>query len=353
MEEEALEAIIASVFLIIISLIGLFLPVLASQMFQGHNPYLVLEVAGFLTYSTSEPGRIEAAIPMTQFADILLEFRIIPPINTGWVFSSYNNKDFLVSIGFCIENNLWEQLGLDAFNSLFTAVTSYFAGVGSSSFIKAASTVIKYQSQGFIMGLAATTTTNYIQGTQIYGNNVIQNLANSFLSSLSTTAFFTGLNLGQTLLDVGIYLGLASGGIGLAVAVAANFLINAVITLIQYENAQQNSFLKCYHYGTPSDIYFVYNPIFALPVYYNPTFYIYNNCDVPELCNLEESGKNPVAYNVNDINSNYIIKIEMGYYNSTTKKYYYPLFLILVKEDQYKGDSLGYINVSIISAETS
>mgnify|MGYP001770855852 FL=1 len=113
MEEELLEGIIASVFLIIVALIGFYLPVLASEFFNSHNPYLVLEVAGFLTYATSEPGHIEAAIPTTQFADPGLEFRIIPPINTGWIFYSYDNKDFIDSIGECIEQNEWDQIGMD------------------------------------------------------------------------------------------------------------------------------------------------------------------------------------------------------------------------------------------------
>ncbi|MGC9132914.1 MAG: hypothetical protein ACP5GJ_00710 [Nanopusillaceae archaeon] len=358
MEEELLEVIISSIFLIIVTLIGFAIPYLAAEMFQGHNPYLVIEAAGFLTYSTSEPGNIIAAIPMTQFADELLEFRIIPPINKGWIFGSYDNRDFGISIGYCIENNLEEQLIFDSINGLINAVLSYLPLRGSpietESLSQIASSILRAQVKGYAMGVientGALTAFNFISNYGTYGNNIAANFFNSFLSSLETSAIVTGENVVESAVDSVMFYLAGSTGIGLPIAIAADVAINAAITFILYEQTIQNPFAHCYHYNPSSGIYYRYNPILFITIYYNPTFYIYDNCNVYQLCNTQN--KQALAYDVGDISNDYIIKIEMGYYDSKSRKYYYPIFLILGKYDQHTGDSLGYITVSIVAGES-
>lgn len=375
-----LEGIIASVFLIIVALIGFFLPRLASEFFNSHNPYLVLEVAGFLTYSTSEPGNISALIPVTQAADQELEFRIIPPISTGWVFSTYDNSDFAVAIGYCVEQNLWQQLGYDALNALINAVFAYFKGGGLVSDEAPLSSIIfnsiKFSSEMYAANTLQLAALNVYENYGLYSGNFVQNLATSFQSALGESAIFTGENVIETYIDSALFFVADFGGpIGFLAATAINFAINAIVTFIQYENVQSNEFARCYNYceykNSCNGNYFIYNNLLLFQVYYNPQFDIYDDCSSPELCNnqltqticlsYEQVVVNGIpkevctneetvvrdtipAYNSQNPNEDYIIKIELGYYNQTTGEFYYPEFLLLQKVG---GNPFGYINVSV------
>ena len=357
MEEELLEGIIASVFLIIVALIGFYLPVLASEFFDSHNPYLVLEVAGFLTYSTSEPGHIEAAIPTTQFADPGLEFRIIPPINTGWIFYSYDNKDFLVSIGECIEQNAWDQVGMDVLNGIMAAVFP-FGGVGevSGNILESLTgqtllrigrfVAVNYATNAIFTGLG-----NFVNNLYYYNGNIPQAIFSSALPSLSEAAFSTGVGLLQTALNIFVIGARFAGPEGVFIAAVVDSLVNIGITLGEFLSVQNNEYAHCYYYKENTGSftgniyqageYFIYNSLLTFPVYYNPEFSIYSRCNVKQLCNIREQ----VVYDSSNINNDRILKIEFGYYDKKQHLYYYPLFLIL---DKTSGEPFGYINVSIM-----
>ncbi|MGB9674790.1 MAG: hypothetical protein ACPLX8_01515, partial [Nanopusillaceae archaeon] len=116
MEETLLDVVIASIFILVVLLIGFYLPYIAGQLFHPHNKYLLLETAGFLTYSTSEPGEMASVIYVTSQPAPLLEFRIgVPQTRYFFSFQTYSSDSFYTSIGYCIRKNLWEQVSQSVF----------------------------------------------------------------------------------------------------------------------------------------------------------------------------------------------------------------------------------------------
>jgi hypothetical protein len=364
--DELLDAIIASIFLIIVSLIGIYFPYIIARIFGTHNPYLILEVAGFITYSTSEPGNMTAAFLVTNDPVFFYEFRIIPPIQSSALFIPlYNNNDFLVSIGECYVNNLWQQLGYDALNSFMTEVLSYLPGLKNfgvtkplpevlNDVFRASSTIAKQT----VIGAAGTyglytfqsALLEYSSGNQNVFGDIFNALQSSVGPTLWSTAEFAIMQVGDMILDETL-----PPPADFVAGFAFNLAFTASITLYQYWQATSNPYTSCYYnqfisqgstfFGLlPNGEYTVYQPYLTLSIYYNPNFTFYNGCNDPYLCNTSFT----YIYYPQDNTQDNIFKLDLGNVDNNGNQVF-PEFIILSKAGIQSGGSNGpYLNVSIL-----
>jgi hypothetical protein len=377
--DELLDGIVASIFLIIVSLIGIYFPYIVSRIFGTHNPYLILEVAGFITYSTSEPGNMDAAFSVTNAPVFLYEFRIIPPIHPPissvaenvllegafYILDPlYNNNDFLVSIGICYIQNLWQQLADDVLFSFLTEVSSYLPGLeeaeGAEDALKAANSIYKS-----LRSFAKQTTINFLGTYGLYtfqsallqyasGNyNIVGDIFNALQSSLGpaiwSTLELTILQIGDLVLDE-----VLPPPFDFIAGFAFNLAFTASITLVQYFQATSDPYKRCYYnhfiqknnyigpIPIPNGEYTIYQPYLTLSIYYNPNFTFYNGCYDYYLCNQYK-----YIYDPYDTTQDNIFKLELGNVNNNGNQVY-PEFIILSKMGEESGGP--YLNVSIISS---
>jgi hypothetical protein len=364
--DELLDAIIASIFLIIVSLIGINFPYIVARIFGTHNPYLILEVAGFITYSTSEPGNMDAAFLVTNEPTFFYEFRIIPPIHSSSLFIPlYNNNDFFVSIGICYTYDLWQQLADDALNSFIAEVASYLPGLKNFGVTKPLLDVLNDVSKA-LPEIAKQTAINFV-GTYglytfqsaflqySYGNhNIWGDMFNALQSSVGpalwSTVEFSIMQVADMILDETL-----PPGWDFVAGVAFNLAFSAAITLVQYWQATTNPYASCYYnqfisqgnflYIFPNGKYTVYQPYLTLSIYYNPNFTFYNGCNDYYLCNTSFT----YIYNPNDKSQDNIFKLDLGNIDDKGQQVF-PEFIILSKAGfEYGGP---YLNVSILPSKT-
>ncbi|MFP3166937.1 MAG: hypothetical protein RXQ68_00705 [Candidatus Nanopusillus sp.] len=365
--DELLDAIIASIFLIIVSLIGIYFPYIITRIFGTHNPYLILEVAGFITYSTSEPGNMEAAFLVTTAPTFFYEFRIIPPINSYALFIPlYNNNNFLVSIGICYVNNLWQQLADDALTSFMTEVFSYLPGLknfGATGGILDALNDI-YKSLPSIAKLTAINAVGtyglytyqsallqYAYGNNNFFGDIFNALQSSVGPALWSTVEFTIMQVGDMILDE-----VLPPPFDFAAGFAFNLAFSSAITLFQYWQDTSNPYASCYYnkfmsQGSilgifPNGEYTVYQSYLTLSIYYNPNFTFYDGCygqynDIQYLCNPNFQ----YIYNSSDTSQDHIFKLELGNVDNNGNQVF-PEFIILSKVGVQSGGP--YLNVSIL-----
>jgi hypothetical protein len=364
--DELLDAIIASIFLIIVSLIGINFPYIVARIFGTHNPYLILEVAGFITYSTSEPGNINGAFLVTNEPNLFYEFRIIPPMPSYSPPNPlYNNNDFFVSIGICYTYDLWQQLAYDAFMSFMTEATSYsyvFGKAGAAKPLLSAlnkvfeqSTEIAKQTVIGAVGTYATYTFQSVYLQYSYGNHniwgdIFNALQSSVGPSLWSTAEFTIMQVTDMILDETL-----PPGLDFLAGIAFNMAFTSAITLIQYWQATSNPYMSCYYNQfinqnngnsiLPSAKYTVYQPYLTLSIYYNPNFTFYNGCNDYYLCNTSFT----YIYYPQDNTQDNIFKLELGNINDKGQEVF-PEFIILSKVGLESGGP--YLNVSILSSKS-
>jgi hypothetical protein len=351
--DELLDAIIASIFLIIVSLIGIYFPYIVTRIFGTHNPYLILEVAGFITYSTSEPGNIKAAFFVTDAPVFLYEFRIIPPIHSYALFIPlYNNKDFLVSIGICYVRDLWQQIADDVIFSILTEVSSYLPGSVTGGIAKA----IAKQT---VINLLTTYGLYTYQSALLqyaYGNhNILGDIFNALQSSVGpalwSTAEFTILQAGDMILNE-----ILPPPFDFAAGLAFNLVVTTGITLFQYWKDTSSPYKRCYYHhfikqGTilggllPDIKYTVYQPYLTLSIYYNPDFIFYNGCNYYYLCNQYK-----YIYDPSDTTQDNIFKLELGNINDKGQQVF-PEFIILSKVGVQSAGK-PYLNVSILYSKS-
>jgi hypothetical protein len=364
--DELLDAIIASIFLIIVSLIGIYFPYIVARIFGTHNPYLILEVAGFITYSTSEPGNMTAAFLVTNEPNLFYEFRIIPPMHSSSLFIPlYNNNDFLVSIGICYTYDLWQQLADDAFMSFMIDVTSYsyaFGEAGAAKPLLSALNKVFKQSKEIakqtVIGAVGTYVLYTGQSALLqysYGNhNIWGDIFNALQSSVGpalwSTVEFTIMQVTDMILDETL-----PPGLDFLAGIAFNMAFTSAITIVQYWQATTNPYTGCYYNQfinqdngnsiLPSAKYTVYQPYLTLSIYYNPNFTFYNGCNDYYLCNTSFT----YIYNPNDKTQDNIFKLDLGNINDKGQEVF-PEFVILSKVGlEYGGP---YLNVSILSSKT-
>ncbi|PVU71278.1 hypothetical protein DDW05_01415 [Candidatus Nanobsidianus stetteri] len=379
--DELLDGIVASIFLIIVSLIGIYFPYIVTRIFGTHNPYLILEVAGFITYSTSEPGNIYAAFFVTNAPVFLYEFRIIPPFklpisslnnvnnqNIKDLFAAaiflplYGNKDFLVSIGICYIQNLWQQLAEDVLFSFMTEVSSYLPGLeeaeGAEDALDTLNSIYKY-SRSFAKQTAINFFGTYglytFQSALLqysYGNhNIVGDIFNALQSSVGpalwSTVQFTIMQVGDMIL--GEILPPPFDFIG---GFAFNLAFSASITLFQYFQDTSDPNIRCYYNKfiqknilgfIPNGEYTIYQPYLTLSIYYNPEFTFYDGCNDKYLCNP----KYQYIYSPQLSIPNNIFKLELGNVNNEGQQVF-PEFIVLSKVGKESGGP--YLNVSIISS---
>ena len=370
--DELLDGIIASIFLIIVSLIGVYFPYIIARIFGTHNPYLILEVAGFITYSTSEPGNMDAAFFVTNDPVFFYEFRIIPPIQSSALFIPlYNNNDFLVSIGECYVNNLWQQLGDDALNSFMTEVLSYLPGLKNfgttKGFLGALNDVFKSLpsiAKQTAIGAAGTyglytfqsSLLEYSSGNQNVWGDIFNALQSSVGPTLWSTAEFSIMQVGDMVLDETL-----PPPADFVAGFAFNLAFTSAITLYQYWQATSNPYTKCYYnhfiqqstnwlfLSIPNGEYTVYQSYLTLSIYYNPNFTFYDGCygqydDDQYLCNPQYY----YIYDPGDTGNDNIFKLELGNVDNNGNQIF-PEFIILSKAGIQSGGSNGpYLNVSIL-----
>jgi len=366
--DELLDAIVASIFLIIVSLIGIYFPYIIARIFGTHNPYLILEVAGFITYSTSEPGNMDAAFLVTNEPTFFYEFRIVPPMPSYSPPNPlYDNRDFLVSIGICYTYDLWQQLADDALNSFMAEVLSYLPGLKSGSITlnvlndvsKALPEIAKQTAINFVgtYGLY-TFQSAFLQYS--YGNhNIWGDMFNALQSSVGpalwSTVEFSIMQVADMILDETL-----PPGWDFVAGVAFNLAFSAAITLYQYWQSTTNPYASCYYNQFlnqnngnsifPSAKYTVYQPYLTLSIYYNPNFTFYNGCygqynNDQYLCNP----KYQYIYDPFDNSQDHIFKLDLGNINDKGQQVF-PEFIILSKEGfEYGGP---YLNVSILPSKT-
>jgi hypothetical protein len=363
--DELLDAIIASIFLIIVSLIGIYFPYIVARIFGTHNPHLVLEVASFITYSTSEPGNINAAFLLTNEPVFFYEFRIAPSMPSYFPPNPlYDNNNFFVSIGICYVYDLWQQLAYNAIDSFISAVASYIPGLkagGTTTLLTALNNVFKStpsiakQTLMNFVGTYAfyTAQSAYLQYS--YGNsNIWGNILNALQSSagpaLWSTVEFSIMQVADMILQqvMPFPWGFVSG-------VAFNLAFTSAITLFEYWQATSNPYIGCYYnrfinQGNgnsifPSGKYTVYQPYLTLSIYYNPNFTFYNGCGDYYLCDPSFT----YIYNPNDKTQNNIFKLDLGNINDKGQEVF-PEFIILSKVGSESGGP--YLNVSILSSRS-
>ena len=364
--DELLDAIIASIFLIIVSLIGIYFPYIVARIFGTHNPYLILEVAGFITYSTSEPGNMDAAFLVTNEPTFFYEFRIIPPIQSSALFIPlYNNNDFLVSIGECYVNDLWQQLGYDALNSFMNELFSYLPGLKSFGATKglpevlndvfhASSSIAKQTAIGAVgtYGLYTfqSSLLQYSYGNQNIWGDIFNALQSSVGPALFSTVESSVMSVGDTILDETL-----PPPADFLAGFAFNMALSSAITLYQYWQATSNPYTRCYYnhfisqgstfFGLlPNGEYTVYQPYLTLSIYYNPNFTFYNGCNDYYLCN-----NYTYIYNPTDNTQDNIFKLDLGNVDNNGNQVF-PEFIILSKVGlEYGGP---YLNVSVLSSKS-
>jgi len=361
--DELLDAIVASIFLIIVSLIGINFPYIVARIFGTHNPYLILEVAGFITYSTSEPGNMDAAFLVTNEPTFFYEFRIVPPMHSSFLsFPLYDNKDFLVSIGICYTYDLWQQLADDALISFLTEVTSYsYAFGGNGAKIVEALTRVYNQKLSIAKQTAIGTVLTYglytFQSAFLqysYGNhNIWGDIFNALQSSVGpalwSTVEITIMQVADMILDYAL-----PPGWDFVAGFAFNLAFSAAITIVQYWQATTNPYMSCYYNQFisqkwfnifPNGEYTVYQPYLTLSIYYNPSFTFYNGCNDYYLCNTSFT----YIYYPQDNTQDNIFKLDLGNINDKGQEVF-PEFIILSKVGfEYGGP---YLNVSILSSKT-
>jgi len=363
--DELLDAIIASIFLIIVSLIGIYFPYIVARIFGTHNPYLILEVAGFITYSTSEPGNMTAVFLVTNAPTFFYEFRIIPPMPSYSPPNPlYNNNDFSVSIGICYTYDLWQQLADDAFMSFMTEVTSYsyaFGEAGAAKPLLSALNKVFKQSKEIAkqtaIGAAGTyglytyqsALLQYAYGNHNFFGDIFNALQSSVGPTLWSTVEFSIMQVGDMILDETL-----PPGLDFLAGVAFNMAFTSAITIVQYWQATTNPYIGCYYnqfisqkwfYIFPNGEYTVYQPYLTLSIYYNPNFTFYNGCNDYYLCNTSFK----YIYNSSEESQDNIFKLDLGNINDKGQQVF-PEFIILSKVGlEYGGP---YLNVSILSSES-
>ena len=364
--DELLDAIIASIFLIIVSLIGIYFPYIVARIFGTHNPHLILEVAGFITYSTSEPGNMDATFLVTNEPTFFYEFRIIPPIHSSSPFIPlYNNNDFLVSIGICYTYDLWQQLADDALNSFMAEVASYLPGLKNGGITKPLLDVLNDVYQA-LPSIAKQTAINFLgiyglytyQSALLqyaYGNhNILGDIFNAIQSSVgpalwSTTAFSI-MQVGDMILDETL-----PPPYDFVAGFTFNLAFSSAITLYQYWQATTSPYVGCYYnqfisqgnflYIFPNGEYTVYQPYLTLSIYYNPNFTFYNGCNDYYLCNTSFT----YIYYPQDNTQDNIFKLDLGNINDKGQQVF-PEFIILSKVGlEYGGP---YLNVLVLSSKS-
>jgi len=360
--DELLDAIIASIFLIIVSLIGIYFPYIVARIFGTHNPYLILEVAGFITYSTSEPGNMTAAFLVTNEPTFFYEFRIIPPIHSSALFIPlYNNNDFLVSIGKCYVNNLWQQIADDALNSFMTEVFSYLPGLKNFGVTKGLPGVLN-DVFGSLTSIAKQTAIGavgtyglytfqssllqYASGNQNIWGDIFNALQSSVGPALFSTIEFSVMSIGDTILDETL-----PPPVDFVAGFAFNMAFSSAITLYQYWQATSNPYASCYYNQFisqsnsifPNGEYTLYQPYLTLSIYYNPNFTFYNGCEDYYLCNTSFTYIYNSTYNKQDN----IFKLDLGNINNKGQQVF-PEFIILSKLGLEYGSQ--YLNVSVLSS---
>jgi len=337
MDDELLDTIIASIFLIIVSLIGIYFPYIVTRIFGTHNPYLILEVAGFITYSTSEPGTMDAVFLVTNGPTFFYEFRIIPPMQSYDLFIPlYNNNDFLVSIGICYMYDVWEQLANDVLTSFMTEVGSYFGGDLSSI---AKITVIN------TLGTYGLYTYQSALSQYSYGNhNIFGDIFNALQSSVGPSLWAAGETTIMQVVDMVLDEALPPP-FDFAAGFALNMLVTSAITLYQYWQATSNPYTRCYYnHFLNNGEYTVYHPYLTLSIYYNPNFTFYNGCNNQYLCN-----NYTYIYNSTEESEDNIFKLDLGNINNEGQEVF-PEFIILSKVGvEYGGP---YLNISISYSES-
>jgi len=368
--DELLDSIIASIFLIIVSLIGIYFPYIVARIFGTHNPHLVLEVASFITYSTSEPGNINAAFLLTNEPVFFYEFRITPPVPSYSLLNPlYDNNDFLISIGICYVYDLWQELAYNAIDSFIAAVSAYVPGLkagGASALskvlaalnnvFKSTPSIAKQSAINFASTYAFYTAQSaYLQYS--YGNrNIWGDIFNALQSSagpaLWSTIQFTIMQVADMILMQTIPF-----PAGFLAGVAFNLAFTSAITLFEYWKATSDPNIGCYYNRfiskdngnsiLPSGKYTVYNPYLTLSIYYNPNFTFYNGCKDPYLCDTDLSFT--YIYNPNDKTQNNIFKVILGNINDKGHEVF-PEFIILSKVGSEYGGP--YLNVSILSSKS-
>ncbi|EOD42705.1 Uncharacterized protein Nst1_044 [Candidatus Nanobsidianus stetteri] len=364
-----LDAIVASIFLIIVSLIGIYFPYIVARIFGTHNPYLILEVAGFITYSTSEPGNMTAAFLVTNAPDFFYEFRIIPPIQSSALFIPlYNNNDFLVSIGECYVNNLWQQLADDALNSFLTEVFSYLPGLKNgvitkpladvlNDVFKSSSQIAKQTAIGAagMYGLYTyqSTLLQYTSGNYNIWGDIFNALQSSVGPTLWSTVEFTIMQVGDMILDETL-----PPPADFVAGFAFNLAFTSAITLYQYWQDTSNPYASCYYnqfiqqntkflfLSIPNGEYTVYQPYLTLTIYYNPNFTFYNGCNDYYLCDTSFT----YIYDPQDNSQDNIFKLDLGNVDNNGNQVF-PEFIILSKVGMQSGGP--YLNVSILSSTLS
>jgi len=363
--DELLDAIAASIFLIIVSLIGINFPYIVARIFGTHNPYLILEVAGFITYSTSEPGNMTTAFLVTNEPTFFYEFRIIPPIHSSSLFIPlYDNNNFLVSIGICYTYDLWQQLADDALNSFIAEVASYLPrlkyffvtkGVleALNDVSKALPEIAKQTAVGFVGTYALytgqSTLLQYSYGNHNIWGDMFNALQSSVGPALWSTVEFSIMQVADMILDETL-----PPGWDFVAGVAFNMAFSAAITLVQYWQATTSPYASCYYNQFisqkwfnifPNGEYTVYQPYLTLSIYYNPNFTFYNGCNDYYLCNTSFT----YIYNSIDESQDNIFKLDLGNIDNNGNQVF-PEFIILSKVGvQYGGP---YLNVSILPSKT-
>lgn len=370
--DELLDAIIASIFLVIVSLIGIYFPYIIARIFGTHNPYLILEVAGFITYSTSEPGNMTAAFFVTNAPVFFYEFRIIPPIQSSALFIPlYNNNDFLVSIGECYVNDLWQQLADDALNSFMAEVFSYLPGLKSGVITKPLPEVLNdlFESSSQIAKQTAiaaagtyglytyqSTLLQYASGNYNIWGDIFNALQSSVGPTLWSTAEFTVMQVGDMILDE-----ILPPPADFVAGFAFNLAFTSALTLGQYWQDTSNPYARCYYnqfiqqntnlgfLSIPNGKYTVYQPYLTLSIYYNPEFTFYDGCygqnnnDDQYLCNPNYQ----YIYDPRNTGNDNIFKLELGNVDNNGNQVF-PEFIVLSKAGvQYGSPSL---NVSVLSS---
>jgi len=366
--DELLDAIIASIFLIIVSLIGIYFPYIVARIFGTHNPHLVLEVASFITYSTSEPGNINAAFLLTNEPVFFYEFRITPPTSSYFLPNPlYDNNNFLIGIGMCHVRDLWEELAYNAIDSFVAAVSAYVPGLKAggadalskvlaalNNIYRSTSTIAKQTVMNFAGTYAFYTTQSaYLQYS--YGNqNIFGNILNALQSSVGPTIWSTAIFTTMQVIDM-VLMQTMPFPAGFFAGVAFNLVFTSAFTLIEYFQATSDPNIGCYYNKfinkdsgnsiLPSAKYTIYQPYLTLSIYYNPNFAFYNECKDPYLC--DPSFK--YIYNPKDKTQNNIFKLILGNINDKGHEVF-PEFIILSKVDLEHGGP--YLNVSILSSKS-
>jgi hypothetical protein len=383
--DELLDGIVASIFLIIVSLIGIYFPYIVARIFGTHNPYLILEVAGFITYSTSEPGNMEAAFFVTNAPVFLYEFRIIPPIHPSassvaehvllegvyYIFNPlYSSNDFLVSIGICYVEDLWQQLADDVLFSFITEVSSYLPGAEEAGAAERALNTLN-NIYKFSQAFAKQTIINFLGNYGLYtfqsallqyayGNhNIVGDVFNALQSSVGpalwSTVEFTILQVGDMILDE-----VLPPPFDFIAGFAFNLAFTSAITLVQYFQATSDPYKRCYYnkfiqknvkvffFSITNGKYTIYQPYLTLSIYYNPNFTFYDGCyDQDQYQYLCNPNYQYIYYPGNTGDDN-IFKLELGNVNGSGQQVF-PEFIILSKVGAESGGQ-PYLNVSILSS---